>query len=508
MSWVYSAKRFLALMSLRRWAAVWLTLLTAFTLAGCSRAPDENVVRAVVEDRLEVAFSDPLLTISNFRRLGSAPLSSAEDGASRMIVYYNAELTLDRNYQFSDWESLNPVALASLLGAADQGLTGISPDGNVAGDKLLVRGAVTFRQESGDGWVPMHYVPPETSAVVVRNDQTSAPARELIERMMERLAKVPASEVEASQSIIEQEIEEAMHQIDLRLENLQRAVVVAGGPADGEYGIVAQAIADQADQDGAKIAAVSTDGSVQNARLLREGLANIGLVQSDVALMAFQGTGAFEGQGGAPSLRVLGSLFPEPVHIIVRADGPTSIADLRGKRVDLGLPTSGTRITGLEVLRAHGLSESDIEESNLGLAEAANALARGEVDALVTVINSPERHLQRLSADNDVRMLSVSPDVITTLTETYPGVVPITLPAGTYPKQVAPVQTIGVAALLLANAEMANADVRKLLSDVYGTIDFQKVGSAAGSKISLRHAHTGATIPMHSGADVYLEEKH
>lgn len=492
--------------SMFRWIALWCLSLVILVLAGCSRAPDEAVVRAVVTDRLEMAFPDPLLTISKLKRLGSAPLSAGNDGAPRLIVYYNAELRLGRDYQFSDWDALNPVALASLLGASDQGLTGVAVEGNVAGDELLVRGAVTFRRDNDGGWVPVHYVPPETSTAVARNDQASASARELVEKIMTRMAKVPPSEVAASESIIAEEIEEAMHQIDLRLENLQRALVVVGGPADGEYGNVANAIASSESQEGVKIAAVNTEGSVENARLLRDQLANVGIVQSDVALMAFQGTGPFQGQGAAQSLRVLGSLFPEPVQIVVRADGPANVEELRGKRVDLGLPTSGTRITGKQVLLAHGLGDSDITESNLGLVEATDALVRGEIDALITVINSPERHLQRLAADHDIRILSLNPDVMTTLAEGYPGVLPVTLPVGTYPKQDTPVYTIGVAALLLANSNMSNAEVRRLLHNVYSNIDYAKSSSAAGSKISLRRAHTGVTIPMHTGADTYFGE--
>jgi TRAP transporter TAXI family solute receptor len=102
--------------------------------------------------------------------------------------------------------------------------------------------------------------------------------------------------------------------------------------------------------------------------------------------------------------------------------------------------------------------------------------------------------------------LSLNPDAMVKLTEGYPGAVPITLPVGTYPNQDVPVHTIGVAALLLANVDMSNAEVRRLLQNVYANIDFAKIGSPAGSKISIRRAHTGATIPMHPGAEAYFDE--
>ena len=56
------------------------------------------------------------------------------------------------------------------------------------------------------------------------------------------------------------------------------------------------------------------------------------------------------------TLRALGSLFPEPIHLVVAAGSPIrEVADLRGKRVDIGLPSSGTRYDAVMVLEAYGL---------------------------------------------------------------------------------------------------------------------------------------------------------
>lgn len=488
-----------------RWHALYLCGLLLL-LTGCSRAPDEAAVRAVVSARLQTAFQEPLLDITSLRRMGSAPLSGTTDGAARLIVYYNAEFTLTRDYQFSDWNALNPAALASLLGAVERGITGIESAGNMTNDKLLVRGSVTFRQNAVGHWTPMLFVPPQASDIAGANDQASAPARELIEPIMTRFAMTPPSQAVASRAIIAEEIQEAMRQIDLRLDNLQRVLVVAGGPVGGEYAMVAKEIAGLGKPVGVRGAATTTEGSVQNAQLLRGHFATVGLVQSDVALMAFQGTGPFADQGPAPSLRVLGSLFPEPVQIVVRADGPTSVEALRGLKVDLDMPTSGSRITGLRVLQAYGLSESDIQMSSMGWVEAGDALARGEIDAVIAVINAPERHLQRLAANSAIRLLPLTPEVIARLTESDSGVVPLTLQAGTYPGQDVPVRTIGVAALLVGNSNMSNAEVRRVLRGVYSSIDFVGAGSSAGAMISLRHARTGVTIPLHPGAEAYFEE--
>ncbi|MVW71156.1 TAXI family TRAP transporter solute-binding subunit [Bordetella sp. 15P40C-2] len=487
-----------------QWLALCLLLLTFLT--GCARGPDEADVRDVVSERLRSAFHDPLLEIASLKRMGSASLAAGGDGAARMIVYYNARFTLERDYRFSDWDALNPAALASLLGATERGISGIQSTGNAAGDSLLVHGSVTFSKEDDGDWKPVLFVPPEAPDAVPVQDQASETARELVEPIMERFSVMPPSQAAASRAIIAEELQEAMRQIDLRLDNLQRVLVVAGGQPSGEYAVVAKEIATLGKPVGVRVAATTTEGSVQNAQLLRSHFATVGIVQSDVALMAFQGTGPFAAQGAAPSLRALGSLFPEAVQFVVRADGPTSVSALRGLKVDLGLPASGTRNTALAVLEAHGLRESDIQASDMGPVEAGQALARGEIDAFVTVISAPERQLQRLAADNAIRILSLSPEAVAMLARNSPGIVPIMLPAGTYPGQDTAVRTVGVAALLVATTSMSNAEVRRVLTGVYTGIDFVAAGSSAGAMISLRHALTGITIPLHSGAEAFFAE--
>lgn len=491
--------------SVYRIAALALCLFFLLLLSACSKGPDESVVRAVVVERLQSAFQDPLLEITSMNRMGSAPLSAASDGASRMIVYYNARFELKRDYRFSDWDALNPAALANLLGATERGITGIQSTGNAAGDALLVRGSVTFREEADGDWKPVLFVPQSPDAVPVQ-DHASETARELVEPIIERFAVMPPSQAAASHAIIAEELQEAMRQIDLRLDNLQRVLVVAGGQPGGEYAVVAKEIATLGKPVGVRVAATTTEGSVHNAQLLRSHFATIGIVQSDVALMAFQGTGPFARQGPAPHLRALGSLFPEAVQIVVRPDGPTSVAALRGLKVDLGLIGSGTRSTALAVLEAHGLRESDIQPSHKGPVEAEQDLIRGEIDAFVTVISAPERQLQRLAANDGIRILSLTPEAVTDVSLKYPGIVPLTLQAGTYPGQDAPVRTVGVAALLVANSSMSNAEVRRVLKGVYTAIDFVAAGSSAGAMISLRQALTGITIPLHPGAEAYFAE--
>lgn len=491
---------------MQRYARFLMTLVAVVMLAACSRTPDAEAVRTAVTRGLDASFTEPLLEIRSMRRLGSAPLADDADGAARRIVYYNALFVLERPYTFGDWESLNPAALANLLGATEKGLEGIRTRGNAAGDELKVRGSVTFRR-SADGWTPMNFVAPPVGSGPLADDSGSpAAARSLVNQILNLFEHPPAAHSQ-SQAIITEELRETLRQITLRLERIQRSFLAAGGPEGGEYDLVARTIANFANTHGVPAASAVTQGSIENVTLLGNGSATVALIQNDIAGMAFNGSRLFHERGAQPQLRALGSLFPEPVHVVVRAnDGPASVAELRGKRVDLGLPDSGSRITALAVLRAYGLTEADLAEATaLGPAAAARALQAGEIDAFISVINAPARLIQRLSADAAIRLLPIDAAMLPALTADDSSLVPVTLPPGTYPGQTTPLATVAVAALLVGRDDMADADVTTLLRAVYERIDFVAAGSAAGALISLDRARTGLTLPLHPQAQAFFE---
>lgn len=493
---------------MQRYARFLMSLVAVVMLAACSPAPDAEAVRAAVTRGLDASFTEPLLEIREMRRMGSAPLSDDADGAARRIVYYNAIFVLERPYTFGDWESLNPAALANLLGATEQGLEGIRTRGNEEGDELKVRGSVTFRR-SADGWTPMNFVaPPVGTGHLADESGSPAAARSLVNQILTLFEHPPAAHSQ-SQAIITEELRETLRQITLRLERIQRSFLAAGGPEGGEYDLVARTIAGFANTHGVPAASLVTEGSIENVTLLGNGSATVALIQNDVAGMAFNGSRLFHERGPQPQLRALGSLFPEPVHIVVRAsDGPASVADLRGLRVDLGLPDSGSRLTALAVLRANGITVNDLAKvTALGPVDAARALQAGEIDAFVSVINAPARLIQRLSADAAVRLLSLDPSTIKAVIADDTALVPVTLPPGTYPGQTTPLSTVAVAALLVGRDDMADADVKTLLRAVYERIDFVAAGSAAGALISLERARTGLTLPLHPQAQAFFEEQ-
>ena len=132
-----------------------------------------------------------------------------------------------------------------------------------------------------------------------------------------------------------------------------------GGTAGNSYP-VGGAIANAVSQPGKIIfTAQASNGSVANVNGIAGGAMESGFSQANVATWAQKGTGMYEGKPNVPGLRLIANLYPERVHVVVKkGSGIKSVADLKGKRVALDEPGSGTLINARAILAVYGLKES------------------------------------------------------------------------------------------------------------------------------------------------------
>ena len=134
------------------------------------------------------------------------------------------------------------------------------------------------------------------------------------------------------------------------------------------------------------------------------------IVQSDVQFEAYEGDGPFAQAGPDPDLRAVFSLHAEPFTVVARADsGIATIADLRGKRVNIGAPGSGARATTEAFMAANGWTLADFAQAaELPLDEQAAALAAGRVDALVFTVGHPSGEIYDATKKTAARLVPVA----------------------------------------------------------------------------------------------------
>lgn len=195
-----------------------------------------------------------------------------------------------------------------------------------------------------------------------------------------------------------------------------KRVVIATGSDVGAYYAFAQMYQPLLEKEGIQLEVRKTAGSVENARLLSDS-------ESGVAAAIIQGgtAGSKSGEDLANSeIQSLASLFLEPIWVFHRKDVKVErLADLRGKRVVVGAPGSGTRAVALELLADNGLVSkastepkvlSDETETSatvlLGLSgrEAVDALTGGDADAAFFVLSPTAPAIGELMRDERVEL--------------------------------------------------------------------------------------------------------
>ena len=495
--------------TLRRWA--WLAL-AALALAGCARQPEADFVRQSVQQQLDAALGGRVLQIERFRRAGSQQLAGREG----RLVYFDAQLELMRDYDFTRWDTHNLATLASLLGAGAKGVIGLKPDGNRAGDLLGVYGSAAFASAGGRTWLLLPTEPAPTLVAVdspaaigasVRSRPKESPEPTAAEVALERLGSLltargdPAVSPSRRDAIVTEALDAAYREAQARLARTADTIVLAGGPEGGAYAEVAHALRQRASMAGVRVELLNSEGSVGNIGLLSEGDAQFALVQNDLAAAAHAGRGRFVG-AAQPELRAVASLFPEPVQLVVRADGPVkALADLVGKRVDIGLERSGTRANALAILSANGVAvESLAGVTGSSLPEAARLLAAGKIDALFATIHAPARALQTVAARTRLAWIDLRPT--DALRES--GLIPLKMPARTYAGQAEPVQTLAATWLMITRSDVPAQQVDAMLKLLFEAGGGQATERSAAAQIGVSTARTGVLIPWFPAAETYL----
>jgi uncharacterized protein len=301
------------------------------------------------------------------------------------------------------------------------------------------------------------------------------------------------------------------------------ALVTAGGAAQaqqffrigtggtaGTYYPVGGMIANAVSQPGKLVVtAQASNGSLANVTGIAGGAVESGFSQADVASWAYTGKGAFEGKPTITSLRMIANLYPESVHIVVRkGSGMKSVADLKGKRVALDEPGSGTLINARTILAAYGIKESDIKPEYIKPNQAGDKLKDGALDAFFFTGGSPAGAIAELASSGaGIELLAIDGPQADAIRKSDGFFAPDLIAEGTY-KGVPATRTLAVGAQWVTSDKAdANAvyEITKALFSEAGQ-KAMSAGHAKGKFITKENAVKGVGIPFHPGAERFYKE--
>ncbi len=258
--------------------------------------------------------------------------------------------------------------------------------------------------------------------------------------------------------------------------------------------------------DGATATAEVTGASVENMALISRQDSDLAIALADTVYAAYKGTGDFEGRA-VEDARALASIYPNAVQIVTLADsGITGLEDLRGKRVSVGAPGSGTEVNAHQVLNANGITYDDIDEQRLNFNETADALRDGDIDAGFWSVGPPTSSILNLAATRDIRLVPLTEEEVTAATEVEPVFAPYTLSADLYEGMDEPVPTISIPNVLVANAAMDEELAYQITKAMFEHVDELIAVHPAANDTTVEFSLSSTPIPLHPGAIRYYEE--
>jgi hypothetical protein len=296
----------------------------------------------------------------------------------------------------------------------------------------------------------------------------------------------------------------------------ERFLTIGSGDITGVYYPVGRAIAalvnEKRAEHGIRATVESTRGSVFNLNALSAGYLEFGLAQSDKLHHAVRGLNEWAGRGPQGELRSLFSLHRETVNLVAAADsGIHTLADLAGKRVNIGNPRSGQHQNALDALRAAGLDPArDVRLETRFATEAPQLLQDERIDAFFCTLGHPSGTLlEAVSGQRKVRFVPV----------TGPGVDRLIAENGYYTRSRVPVaahyagavgaedvETFAVAATLSAAARVPEETVYQLTRAVFDNFDAFRQRHPALAGLRKQEMLAGLAATLHPGALRYFRE--
>ena len=259
--------------------------------------------------------------------------------------------------------------------------------------------------------------------------------------------------------------------------------------------------------DGYSAVAEVTGASVENMALIHRGDANMALVLADTAYQAYHGQGQFEGRRQVSNTRALASIYPNVIQIVLPGDSDVqSLQDLKGKRVSVGAPGSGTEVNSRAVLESNGITQNDFNAQRLNFNETADALRDGDIDAGLWSVGPPTSSIMSLAATRPIRVLSLTEEERANAIEREPVFASFTMPGGMYEGVDEPVTTLGIPNVLIVNADMPEDLAYDLTKLLFEKKDELVTVHAAAENLSVEFTLDSTPVPLHPGAIRYFEE--
>ena len=284
-------------------------------------------------------------------------------------------------------------------------------------------------------------------------------------------------------------------------------ITIATGGTSGVYYPIGGALSTLFEEElGVASSVQATGASVENVNLIDSGNAEIALITGDTAVQAYEGTGPFEEQGSVESVLGIAALYNNYVQIVTTEEtGINTFEDLKGRKVGVGAPNSGTELNARMMFEGHGMTYDDITPDYLSFAESVDQMKNGLVDAAILSSGLPNSAILDLATTHNAKLIPISDEAFDYLLNKYAFLQKSVIPAGTYGNE-EDVPAFAITNALVASSELPEEVVYLLTKTIFENLEYIHASHNAAKDITLETALNGLSIPLHPGAERYYKE--
>ena len=283
--------------------------------------------------------------------------------------------------------------------------------------------------------------------------------------------------------------------------------VLTGGTSGVYYPLgvaIAKIISDKVPD--ARPSVQATKASVENLILIQQGKGEIGFTLADSLADGWAGKEDAGFKTPLKKLRAMAAIYPNYIQIVASKDsGIKTIADLKGKRLSVGAPKSGTELNARAILSAAGLEYKDLGKVEyLPFAESVELMKNRQLDATLQSAGLGVSSIKDLATAVDITVVEIPNAIVDKVGTPYLKAV---IPANTYTGQDKDVPTAAVPNFLVVREDMKEADVYALTKAIFDNLADLQAAHVAAKSISIKDAMKGSPVPFHPGAERYFKEK-
>jgi len=287
----------------------------------------------------------------------------------------------------------------------------------------------------------------------------------------------------------------------------QQSINILTGGTSGIYYPLGVALGEVYDKKipNVKTQVQATKASVENLILLERDRGDVAFTIGDSLKAAWEGDEDAGFKAKLGRLRAIAAIYPNYIHFVAtRESGIKTVTDLKGNRLSVGAPRSGTELNTRAILRAAGMSYADVRKVEyLPFAESVDLMKNRQLDATLQSAGLGVASVRNLSNAMDVTLVSVPRAIVQKM---GPPFTPATIPANTYKGQDNAVETAGVANYLVTHSGVPDELVYQMTKVLFESLPELAKAHEAGKQIKLENALAGVPIPLHPGAERYYKE--